>query len=169
MKVILYMAISVNGYIAKKDDETPWSDEEWGAYQTMVKKIGNVVIGRRTYELMNEDKTLTDLPCSLVVVLTSKEGMKSDDQRVVFVSTFSKAVKTVKSHGFDEVLIGGGGKMNTTALQTGRVNELYLDVEPWLLGEGLILFEKLPSDFKLKLLKTRRIGKNTIQLHYKII
>ncbi len=32
VKVTLYMAMTVNGYVAKENDETPWSDEEWESY-----------------------------------------------------------------------------------------------------------------------------------------
>ena len=38
MKVILYMAMSVNGYVATEQDETPWSDEEWESYHNAVMK-----------------------------------------------------------------------------------------------------------------------------------
>ena len=44
MKVILYMAISVNGYIAKPDHDTPWTQEEFGSYADKVKEIGNLII-----------------------------------------------------------------------------------------------------------------------------
>lgn len=66
------------------------------------------------------------------------------------------------------LLVGGGTKTVTTALKSRRVDEVYLDIEPWFLGEGLSLFTKLPFDFKLKLLGVRRIGKNGVQLRYKI-
>ena len=54
MKVILYQAMSVNGYIAGAHDETPWSDEEWKSFSKAVSEAGNIIIGRRTYELMKK-------------------------------------------------------------------------------------------------------------------
>ena len=48
MKVILYMAISANGYIAKLNHDTPWSDEELQSYSEKVKEAGNLIIGRTT-------------------------------------------------------------------------------------------------------------------------
>jgi len=37
MKTILYVALSADGFIAGLNDETPWSDEEWAAFQEFVK------------------------------------------------------------------------------------------------------------------------------------
>ncbi len=46
MKVILYMAVTPNGMIAKKNDDTSWVSEiEWKNFSSMIKKYGNMIIG----------------------------------------------------------------------------------------------------------------------------
>ena len=46
MKIILYMAATVNGYIAKIDDDTDWiSAEEWDSYSNIIRKTGAMIIG----------------------------------------------------------------------------------------------------------------------------
>lgn len=53
MKTILYMSITANGMIAKDDDSTSWvSPTEWKSFSSMIQKTGNMIIGRRTYEVM---------------------------------------------------------------------------------------------------------------------
>ena len=55
MKVILYMAISVNGIIAKGDDDTSWiSKEEWDSYSLAVRTAGCLIVGRRTYHILTK-------------------------------------------------------------------------------------------------------------------
>jgi len=56
MKVILgYTAISANGMIAKKDDDTSWiSKEEWNNFGAMVRKAGNLIVGHRTYNILTK-------------------------------------------------------------------------------------------------------------------
>jgi len=44
MRTILYMAISADGFITGPNDETPWSDEEWAAFQEFVKSCDAVTI-----------------------------------------------------------------------------------------------------------------------------
>lgn len=46
MKVVLYMATSINGYIATTNHETPWSDQEFESYSNKVKEVGNLVLGK---------------------------------------------------------------------------------------------------------------------------
>lgn len=108
MKVILYMAITANGYIARVDDSTPWSDEEWEAYAAEVKKIGNIIIGYRTYEVM-KDMEFERIGNPLVIVVSSKE--QPDNTNVVFVKTPEDALKIVSEKGFTETTINGGSTL----------------------------------------------------------
>ena len=52
--ITLYNAISVDGFIADKHDNTPWSSEEWTAFQAFVKTCDVCLIGHRTYEVMRD-------------------------------------------------------------------------------------------------------------------
>src|SRR5665213_509580 len=54
MPVILYMAISTDGFIAGPEDETPWSDEEWAAFQVFVESCDCVLLGRRAFQVMEQ-------------------------------------------------------------------------------------------------------------------
>jgi dihydrofolate reductase len=67
MKTILYMAISADGFIAGANDETPWSEEEWAAFQEFVKSCDIVLLGRRTYEIMSKQGEFVDGPDYFVV------------------------------------------------------------------------------------------------------
>lgn len=159
------MAITANGYIASNEDETLRSDEEWRSYQNMVKKAGNMIIGRRTYELTND---FSNFDNAKVVVVTSNTS-KYKNPRVVFCQTFLDAVNFIKQKGFKEILVAGGGKLNKTALDSGLIDEIYLDIEPFIFGEGIALFALTNKQLKLKLMETKKLSENTIQLHYKVI
>lgn len=52
MANILYMAISRDGFIADSNDETPWSDAEWEAFQEFAKSCEVVLLGKRTFQIM---------------------------------------------------------------------------------------------------------------------
>ena len=56
-RVILYMAISVDGFIAGQDSETPWSEEEWVAFQEFVKSCDYCIMGSTTYDIMRKDNS----------------------------------------------------------------------------------------------------------------
>lgn len=168
MKVILYMATTANGYIAKLNHETPWSDAEFISYSNKVKEIGNLIIGKTTYDLMLEENAFADLDEPFVAVLTSSI-QKPARKKTAFVKNFKDALKILEKQGFQVTLVGGGGQANTAALESGLLEEIFIDVEPLVFGRGIPLFSPSDSDLKLKLLETKKIGDSGVQLHYCVI
>ena len=164
MKVVLYMAITANGYIAKENNETPWSDEEWQSFSNIVKKIGNLVIGRKTFEIMNQDDEFQQIGNPFTVIVSNKEDNNSN-----FVNSPEQAIKLLEEKGFSEIIVAGGGMLNSSFMQKGLVDEIYLDVEPFLFGKGIKLFADNEFESKLELLETKQLSKDTIQLHYRIL
>ncbi len=164
MKVVLYMAISADGFVAKLNDDTPWTKDEWKCYSGKVKQIGNLIIGRRTYELTEK---FSDVGDPYVVVVTSSKSFL-DKNNVHFVHTFKQAVDLLKKNKFKTILVAGGGKMNKTALESGLVDEIFLDVEPFIFGRGIPLFGGTSHELKLNLLEVNKTGKSSVQLHYKV-
>ncbi|MCK5629653.1 MAG: dihydrofolate reductase [Nanoarchaeota archaeon] len=158
------MAITANGYIAKENDETPWSDEEWDSFSNIAKKIGNLVIGRKTFEIMNQDDEFQQIGNPFTVIVSNKENNNSN-----FVNSPEQAIKLLEEKGFSEILVAGGGMLNSSFMQKGLVDEIYLDVEPFLFGKGIKLFADNEFETKLELLETKQLSKNTIQLHYRIL
>tara|TARA_Y100000310_G_scaffold345354_2_gene464086 strand:- start:3007 stop:3486 length:480 start_codon:yes stop_codon:yes gene_type:complete len=157
------MAMSANGFIAKENNETPWSNEEWESFSTMVQSIGNIVIGRKTYEIMKENNEFEKIGNPVVVVVSNTLKEKS-----VFVNSPEKAIEQLKEKGFSEVLVAGGGILNSSFVKKGLIDEIYLDIEPVLFGRGISLFAKNDFEEKLTLLGTKKISKDTIQLHYQV-
>ncbi len=166
MKVVLYMAITANGYIAKENNETSWSDEEWKSFSEKVKEIKNLIIGRKTFEIMEQEKEFKKIDNPFTVVVSDK---KENNSNFEFVSSPEQALNLLKEKGFSEVLVAGGGMLNSSFLQKGLVDEIYLDVEPFLFGKGIKLFAENDFETNLELLETKQLSKNTIQLHYRIL
>ena len=164
MKVVLYMAITANGYIAKENNETPWSDEEWESFSEKVKKIKNLVVGRKTFEIMEQEEEFQKIDNPFTVIVSNQKENNSN-----FVNSPEQAINLLKEKGFSEILVAGGGKLNSSFMQKGLVDEIYLDIEPFLFGKGIKLFAENDFETKLELLETKQLSKNVIQLHYKIL
>lgn len=161
------MAISANGMIAKADHDTPWSDDEFESYKNKVIEIGNLVIGKTTYDLTIEDNGFDNLRNPFIVVLTTS-GDKPRNKNTIFVKSFNEAIKVSQEKKFENMLIAGGGKMNKVALESGKIDEIFLDVEPFIFGKGINLFAESDMNLNLKLIGTKKVGKNGIQLHYEV-
>lgn len=166
MKVLLYMAITANGQIATLDGKTPWSSEEFAAYEEMLKQTRCEIIGRITYEDFSSGNSSPKN--HLVVVLSSKVPKEKPDN-VIFCNSIEKAIKILEAKRFSQCLVAGGSKTNKSALEKGIIDEIYLDVEPFIFGQGLPLFAPIEKELKLKLLGIKNLSSQTIQLHYKVI
>ena len=71
--------------------------------------------------------------------------------------------------GLKQVIVAGGGILNASFLSKNLIDEIYFDIEPNLFTNGINLFEGGDFDLKLKLLGTKMLSENEIQLHYKIL
>ena len=171
MKTILYMAMTVNGKIAGIDDDTSWtSKEDWDGFRAMCRKTRNAVIGRRTYDMVKKEGTqLGDI---LTVVLTHDSVLLSKKSpHTIFTDKHPRDVLALlKEKGFGEALVAGGGILNSAFLKGGLIDEIYIDIEPLLLGRGIPLFSDGEFEPRLKLIETKTLTNHqTVQLHYKVI
>ena len=169
MKVILYMATTTNGFIAKEDDNTEFvSEEEWESYKKAVKKAGCIICGRRTYEIaLREGNLLTEE--GLNVVLTHNQNLKSSHPKVLITTKSPpEIIEYLSQQGFTEAIIGGGGILNSSFLQAGLIDEIYLDVEPQVFGKGVPVFSPASFDHKLEFVESKMLSPKTIQLHYRV-
>lgn len=173
MKVILYMAITLNGIIAKEDDDTSWVTEtEWRSYSGMIKKAGNMIIGRRTYEVMleNNEFNKSNLNKIKIMVLTHDASLQIHNPKFVSIAKSPKeAINILHKQGFEMIMVCGGGGLNASFMKNNLVDEIYLDIEPIVFGKGIRLFEDSNFESKLKLLEVKKFSLNEIQLHYEVI
>lgn len=167
MKVILYMAMTPNGMIAKKSDETPWLSSEWKAYNSMVRRTKNIIVGRRTYTIMKKQNEFERCGNPFTIVVSRRGG--ANYKNTVFASSPAKALSLLKDKGFKSALVGGGGKLNGSFMKAGLIDEVYVDIEPFLFGNGIRLFSDAEFVKRLRLVGTKRLSKDEIQLHYKVI
>jgi dihydrofolate reductase len=170
MKVILYMATTVNGFIARENDDTGFvSESEWGRFRALANRTGNMIIGRRTHDLMKRNDEFSGLENIKVIVLTRNTSLKSDNPNIVFASQQPKEVlKQLEEQGFREAVVAGGGKLNASFMKEGLIDEIYLDVEPTLLGRGIKLFSDEDFEAKLELVEVKNLSSNETQLHYRV-
>ncbi len=171
MKVVLYMAISVNGLIAKENDDTSFvSKIEWKSFRAMIKKADVMVIGRHTYDIMKESDELNGLKNTNIVVLTNGVNRKSEMSNITFTNLQPKELlKKLEKEKHKFVLIAGGGILNGSFVKENLVDEIILDVEPVVFGKGIGLFGDSDFEARLRLAGTKKLSMNEIQLRYKVV
>lgn len=170
MRVILYMAMTANGFIAKKNGDTGFASQtEWRSFRAMIRQIGNMVVGRKTYALMQRNGELRSLESIRVIILTRTGAFRGDHSRHTAARSPETALRILKREGFQNVLIAGGGITNTSFAKQKLINEFFLDIEPVIIGDGIPLFRGLNFGMQLRLLGTKRLSRNELQLHYRVV
>src|SRR3989338_1392280 len=167
MKVVLYMATSADGLVAKKDGDSDWvSDVDAAVFDKKIKELGCIVVGRTTFDQYYGDLYPVDGVTN--IVLTTDDARKSEKESVVFVTSARDALEIAKKKGHQEILLIGGGTVNGMFLKEGLVDEMILSVHPKVLGEGIRLFEGGEVDVDLELKSVKQLGEDLVQLRYKV-
>ena len=161
------MATTVNGYIAKENNETPWSDAVWDSYYKIAKQFKAIILGRRTYEIMKEVNEFEKIGNPFTVVVSKKDF--AHNSNFAIAKSPQEALKILKDKHFAKVLVGGGGTLNSSFMKENLIDEIILDVEPLVFGKGIKLFSENDFDARLELIETKSLSKNTIQLHYRVL
>lgn len=170
----LYIATTIDGFIAWEDGSLDWLDElpnpnqiDYG-YADFYATIGKVVIGRKTYEEVlgfGVDWPYQD--CQTYVV-TSKEGYQPKTGKTEIIHKVDQdTINRIKSVGEKDVWVIGGGLIITKFLNLGAIDEIILCIIPTILGSGIRLFPNQPKETKFNLVKAEPFETGAVILIYK--
>ncbi len=161
------MAISLNGMIAKSNDNTSWiSKEEWDSYSLAVRTAKHLIVGRRTYNILTKQPEFAEFK-DVKLIVVSKSNFKTLSTNHLIAHAPQEALKLCKDA--KEVIVAGGGILNASFLRENLVDELYIDIEPIIFGEGIPLFKREDFERNLDLIGQKNISKHEVQLHYRVL
>lgn len=163
------MATTINGFIAKNDDSSAFlTKEESASYVNAIKNAGALIIGRRTYEILSKQPEFQEfLKAGVKIVAVSSSNFKVLSSTHSVASSPQEALKILKD--FKEIVVAGGSKLNASFLKENLIDEIYIDIEPTVLGKGIPLLRDSDIEKNLKFLGLKYITENEIQLHYKVL
>ena len=167
MKVGLYLASSLNGFITRGIDDSDWVDD-WEIFTSKIKEYRCIVMGRKTYESAEK---LFPYENALNIVLTSSAIVSTDERKYVFLKAKpQEVIKYVQDKGFDQILLIGGTDTVTDFLSQNLVNDIFITFHPYLFGNGKKIFNDIPNfETKLKLVSSTQLKPGLLTLHYQTI
>lgn len=174
IKCSVFIATSLDGFIARKNGELDWlpgsdgaaGDEDYG-YRDFFDSVDTVVIGRRTYELAS---SFPEWPYAgkWVVVLSGGYPKAGTEIGANLTGTSMQPVELVRQladEGAQHVYVDGGNTIQSF-LRAGLIQEMTISRIPVLIGEGISLFGPLAHDIKLRHLETRLFDNGLVQSKY---
>jgi len=165
-KIIVYIATSLDGYIAREDGSIDWLPESAeSGYDAFYKSIDAVIMGKTTYDQV---LTFGEYPYkdkkSFVFTTTNQKK----NENVEFVSDVNKFVKDGFNGMGKNIWLVGGAQIITSFLKQKAVDEIIVTIIPVILGKGLPLFKNTGNEIKLELIKTKKYAQ-LVDLHYKVL
>ena len=174
-KIIVYIATSADGYIARPDGDIEWLNRRpvKGNYgmAKFFRKVDTAIMGRKTFEI-GVKLGQSGYPNKKNYVFTGTPrkhdtaGGKTDIEFVTEdVAGFAKRLRKMKGRN---VWLVGGSEVIASFLDAGEVDEFVIHVLPVFIGEGIPLIHPRHRDVPLKLLKARRYSDGVVRLHYRV-
>ena len=172
-KVILYIATSLDGYIAKPNDDLSFlkmvekEGEDYG-YAEFTKTIDTIILGRKTYDWVlreigashydNGDRNV------YVITRTKRPGV---GKTIFYTGDLAGLIKQLKAESGKNIYCDGGAEIVTELLKNDLIDEFIISVIPILVGNGTRLFKDGRPEIKLELISTKQFDKGLVQLYYK--
>lgn len=165
MKAVLYLSLTANGYVAQPDESHPVPKEILGNFVQLIGKIGNLINGRRTYELMHEQTAHGGFH-GIELVVVSHSLPQADGIHVA--TSPLEALHYLEQKGFDTALLGGGAQLDSSFLSQGLIDEIYLNIEPIICNKGIALALNERFEASLEIINWTKLSENIVQLHYRM-
>ena len=175
MANIVYIATSLDGFIAKKNGSIDWLNEipnpdgsDYG-FGDFMNNIDAIVMGRRTFELV---LTFNEWPYKKPVFVLSRTLQKVNADLVgkaeIINGNPDSVVSLLNSRNYKNLYIDGGITIQRF-LRNELIDEIIITRIPILLGSGIPLFQELAKEQKFEHTKTEVYNNAIVKSHYKKI
>lgn len=170
------MVASLDGYIARKDNDVSWLESsdryESGVVlsdEDITKFLENIdcyVMGSRTYEhALALGWPYGNVPC---IVLTSRE-LASDRENVEFYSgDLTSLIRQRLTRKYRNIWIVGGSHLVRDIIKLDLADEIIISMMPVLIGEGIPFFADLRGEWPLHLKEVIAYRNGMVELCYEI-
>ena len=168
--VILYIAVSLDGYIAKENGDIGWlstvvNPPEDYDYEDFIKTTDTVIMRRNTY-----DKVLSmgiDFPYSSKKCYVLSHQKKDKDEKVEFFhGDIGKLIVKIRKTKGSDIYCSGGADLISELMKQYLINKYIISVLPVLMGNGISLFKPGRLEQKLKFLRSIDFPTGLVQLWY---
>jgi dihydrofolate reductase len=170
-RVQLYVATSLDGYIASPEGNIDWLeqfDTEDDGYETFMESVGTLIMGRTTY-----DKILTFGQWAYgdretYVITHRTEEQPSTPNTLFYSGDLEELIDNIHSKQTKNIWLVGGAETVKQFLELDLLNDILVHTMPILLGKGISLFPQMDRSTLLKLERSQQFASGAVMMHYVI-
>jgi len=158
-KIILYIAMTLDGYIADSNDGLSFLDaynlypEIQTSYNQLMSGVDTLLMGRRTFDIVHQMDDQWAYPNHMTYVFTSKK--QKDEHHIKFTADYVETfVQQIKKIPGKDIWLVGGGRLIQPFIEKNFIDEYRITIIPKLLGHGIKLFHEQQNLISLKYERT---------------
>ncbi len=166
-KVILNLAVSLDGYIEGPNGEYDWcfADQDYGM-SDFFETIESIFMGRKTYELIHSSGDINAFQQTKYVFTDTLDPALNPDVQIIRKAELKERVTMIRNQAFGHIWLFGGSELISSFLAANMIDEFWLSVHPILLGGGKPLFNQLNTRVDLLHLGTETYSSGLVQIRY---
>lgn len=171
-KTILYIAMSLDGFIARADGDLSWLDnyevegQDYG-YSSFNEKVDTVVMGRKAYEKVMT--LVSEFPHKdKKSYIISSKLMENEKNLEFYNGNPVTLIKKLMQEPGKDIFIDGGAVLIKALKEEGLIDQYFISIIPVFLGNGIRLFHEVEREEQLELIGTRMYENGLVQLRYKL-
>ena len=172
-EVKLYIAMSLNGKIAKPDGSVTWletlpnpDNTDYG-YADFLATVDTTIQGFSTYKQLIDWGIDFPYANKKNYVFTRKQNLKHTEFVEFVTENHTDFIQQLKKEKGGDIWLIGGGQINTLLLNADLIDEIQVFVMPIILSDGIEIFEILPNEKRLNLVATKNFASGAVLLKYK--
>lgn len=170
-KVRLFIATSLDGYIATKEESLDWLEQVEGegdnGYSLFYETIDTVILGKKTFDWLISQQ-LSEWPYEGKPCYVYTHQKLPDTSDIHFTKEpVTSLIHTLQQQPGKDIWVVGGGELIYHFLEEALVDEIIVTIAPILLGEGIPLFKPGFSSTQLVLRQTKTYGQ-FVELQYDV-
>lgn len=174
-KVILFIATSLDGYIADEKGSVDWliqqdpEIEENTQYLNFIKNIDTIIMGYTTYhQVVTELSPQNWLYEKMMTYVYTHRKLESKYNIQFTNQNLKELITDLKNKEGKDIWVCGGANLINQLIELNLIDQYYITMIPILLGKGIRLFDKQDNQTKLELMKTETFH-GMVDLVYKRI
>ena len=172
-KLSLFIATSLDGYIAKPNDDLSFlklvekEGEDYG-YADFTANIDTIILGRKTYDYVLKEigSSHYDNGQREVYVIT-RTARPSVGRTIFYTGNLTELVEQLKSESGKNIYCDGGAEIVNEFLKNDLIDEFVISIIPILVGNGTKLFQDNRPEQQLEFVRAKSFDTGLTQLHYK--
>lgn len=172
-KLSLFIATSLDGYIAKPNDDLSFlklvekEGEDYG-YAEFTANIDAIILGRKTYDYALKEIGIShyDNGQRDVYVIT-RTARPSVGRTIFYTGKLTELVQRLKSDCGKDIYCDGGAEIINELLRHDLIDEFIISVIPIFVGNGTRLFKDNRPEQQLEFVHVKSFETGLTQLHYK--